>query len=327
LNGKIHPSVFVSYSWDSEEHQTWVQKFVNDLRSEYGMNATMDIFETQMETVNLNSMMISHIRDSDYVIIILTEKYKNKAELEKGGVGFETMLSIPQIKENKDRFIFIVKHEGHLDDAIPTYLKGFYAFSFSDESLYEENIEKLSYRIYNKEYYEKVPLGKIPDFKKKKEEKNNRSVLSKYLDEEQINRIIPITDFEKDEYIEKIFKDLISILRELLDEVEEKNKVFTYRYEPVNNKKAIFRFYVNGNNRRGLKIWLGSFGSSTSNINISNSFDLDSDSSMNEIISCKIENNELKLSMMMNTLGKSNLENTNDLVRNIWKRFIADKIN
>ncbi|NHA32769.1 hypothetical protein AXF43_25260 [Bacillus paranthracis] len=58
-------SVFISYSWDSPEHQQWVMDLV-DLLRENGVDASFDMLETQSQTVNLNAMMVSNVRDNDY---------------------------------------------------------------------------------------------------------------------------------------------------------------------------------------------------------------------------------------------------------------------
>lgn len=47
-------TALVSYSWDSPEHQEWVMSFTNRLRGN-GIDATMDILETQKKTINLYS--------------------------------------------------------------------------------------------------------------------------------------------------------------------------------------------------------------------------------------------------------------------------------
>lgn len=68
--------VFISYSWDSTAHQQWVLELVYKLRDN-GVDASIDILKTH-ETVNLNTMMVSNIRDNDYIIIVLTENYSKK---------------------------------------------------------------------------------------------------------------------------------------------------------------------------------------------------------------------------------------------------------
>lgn len=37
-----HPVVFISYSWDSEEHKAWVKKLSDDLRSKYAVYTLLD---------------------------------------------------------------------------------------------------------------------------------------------------------------------------------------------------------------------------------------------------------------------------------------------
>lgn len=96
---KNNPTVFVSYSWDDINHQQWVMGLTNELRKQ-GIDATMDIFETQLQTINLNAMMVSKIKDSDYIVVVLTENYAQKADEMKEGVGFETLLTMPYLREN-----------------------------------------------------------------------------------------------------------------------------------------------------------------------------------------------------------------------------------
>jgi hypothetical protein len=36
------PKVFISYSWDSDDHRKWVQDFATRLRTEGGVDVTLD---------------------------------------------------------------------------------------------------------------------------------------------------------------------------------------------------------------------------------------------------------------------------------------------
>ncbi|MGY3190577.1 toll/interleukin-1 receptor domain-containing protein [Lysinibacillus sp. TE18511] len=76
--------IFVSYSWDSKEHQQWVLDLVKNLRQE-GLDANYDQGITATSTVNLNQMMVEHMRDDDYILIVLTEKHTAKANDFVGG--------------------------------------------------------------------------------------------------------------------------------------------------------------------------------------------------------------------------------------------------
>lgn len=161
--------VFVSYSWDSVEHKEWVLKFVNMLRDRWGVNAKCDVFITQSNTTNLNHMMVEEIKDSDYVLIILTESYAEKANKLEGGVGFETKLLISECKNNLRKIIAVVREkERKAEDVIPYYLQGVHYIDFSDSSNWDESWETLIYRIYQKDKIKLEPIGKPPVLKTKK---------------------------------------------------------------------------------------------------------------------------------------------------------------
>lgn len=50
----MQKKAFISYSWDSKEHQEWVVALTNKLRSIYGVDAKCDVL---LDNPNLFSMM------------------------------------------------------------------------------------------------------------------------------------------------------------------------------------------------------------------------------------------------------------------------------
>lgn len=84
LDNNEHPKIFISYSWDSKEHKDWVLNLANDLRDQ-GIDATLDEFIFETKTQNLNKVMVENIESSKFVIVILTEKYAEKADKFDGG--------------------------------------------------------------------------------------------------------------------------------------------------------------------------------------------------------------------------------------------------
>jgi hypothetical protein len=141
-----HKSAFISYGWDSEEHKQLVMDFANLLRRN-GVNATIDRFITQSNTTNLNAMMIKNMRNNDFIIVVLTEKFAEKADNFQGGVGFETLLSLPILQENPDKLIFVLRHKSNFRNAFPFHLQGYYAINFSDDRNFDESFEELLHRI------------------------------------------------------------------------------------------------------------------------------------------------------------------------------------
>lgn len=314
---KNHPKVFISYSWDSEEHKNWVVELVNKLRKN-GVDATCDQFETQIGNVNLNKMMVSAFKDYDFVIIVLTESYAKKAENGEGGVGFETMLSLPILKENPDDLILITR-EGY-QNTFPSHLEGFYALDFSDDSKFDEKIDELVHRIFEVPKLEKEPLGKIPDFSK-----NNKSNSSNTSNIDiDMSDLKDITDEDKIKFIKNNFRKICEELKKLLEKVQSDNSSFTYSYDKVTEKKKEFKIFKNGNFKTGIKIWLdSSFGSSVENICISYGRITSNDNSKNEIIKVINDNNNLMLKTTFNMYGNITTNDVNEIIKEMWENHIS----
>lgn len=116
--------VFISYSWGDPEHETMIHSFINYLR-EKGFEAEFDKMLSQNETaINFTKMMHLAMSNSyDKVIIVLSESYKSKAELFRGGVGEEYSLLINDINNAVNKYVFF--SFGPISDAIvPFGLKG-----------------------------------------------------------------------------------------------------------------------------------------------------------------------------------------------------------
>tara|TARA_R110000764_G_scaffold240046_1_gene341792 strand:+ start:72669 stop:74588 length:1920 start_codon:yes stop_codon:yes gene_type:complete len=99
-------SVFVSYSWESEEYKEKVISFTNFLRQK-GFLADMDVKLMEEESAtDFNELMHKGILNRDKVIVLLSETYKKKAENFEGGVGKEYSFIIKDIKKNPSKYIF-----------------------------------------------------------------------------------------------------------------------------------------------------------------------------------------------------------------------------
>lgn len=99
-------TVFVSYCWENELYKEKVISFINFLR-EKGFIADMDIKLMQEESaVDFNRIMHKGITSYDKVIVLLSEKYKVKAENFDGGVGKEYRFIINDIDKKPKKYIF-----------------------------------------------------------------------------------------------------------------------------------------------------------------------------------------------------------------------------
>lgn len=116
-------TVFISYSWDSEDHKEWVKDLAIKLRND-GIDATLDQWELALGD-QLTHFMEKKIRESKYVLIICTPDYCEKSNHRKGGVGYEDHVMTAEVyqKENHRKFIPILA-KGSWEDATPSWLLG-----------------------------------------------------------------------------------------------------------------------------------------------------------------------------------------------------------
>ncbi|MGH0545592.1 toll/interleukin-1 receptor domain-containing protein [Bacillus cereus] len=290
--------VFVSYSWDSEEHKQWVLELVRKLRSE-GYDANFDRGITSTSTVNLNQMMVEHMRDDDYIIIVLTEKYTVKADGFAGGVGFETLLSLPIIQQNLDKLIILTRQPAVLQKVIPFHLQGINYIDFSNLAEFDDKFEELIYRLQKVPMFDLGPIGE----KKLRKPKTHGDSAATVVNDVKVPRLSPPTDLERNSFIEENFNLIINGLDEILNTVQNQNPNFIYQKQNITNDKVIYSFYLNGQNSGNLKIWLGSFFSSAKQIQFSvgRYVDISNDNSMNGSVNVEIDReHNLSLSMPAN---------------------------
>ena len=102
--------VFISYSWDSKEHKEWVEGLAKCLRSEHGIDATIDTWDV-WGGQDLAVYMETSIRSADRVLVIYTESAVNKATARTGGIGYEHMIVTAEMMQDlgTSKFIPIVR--------------------------------------------------------------------------------------------------------------------------------------------------------------------------------------------------------------------------
>jgi hypothetical protein len=317
---KEHPSVFISYSWDSEEHENWVTFLAARLR-ENGVDATIDKFETQSKTVNLNRIMVEKIKNSDNILLILTENYAKKADTFQGGVGYETNLLIRYIKDNPDKIILIMRHKGDYRKAVPFYLEGFHFIDFSHDDQFDIKFDELLHRIYQVDVIDVPKVGAKPKLESKK------IIYDRAVNE--IANIIPnfkeITDLDKNKFMKQSYSKILSLLSDFAEQTKHKNNNFDYDKDVVHNQKTIMRFYINGMEKYAVKIWLGNlFGGKNQSIYLSyGRFSIDSDNSFNDVIECEVtKTKDLKLKMTMNFMTGNNASDAYRIAVKIWKQIV-----
>ncbi len=117
------PIVFISYSWDSDEHKIWVKKLSDDLRTKYGVYTLLDQYNQGGH--DLVSFMKQGLQLADRVLMIGTPTYKMKSEkYEGGGVKFEDQLISNEIyhKMGSSKFIPVLR-EGKFDTSFTSIIE------------------------------------------------------------------------------------------------------------------------------------------------------------------------------------------------------------
>ncbi len=158
---KEHPKVFISYSWEEEAHQQWVREFADKLLAD-GIDATVDQYDASLGD-RLPHFMEQSITTADYVLIICTPLYKEKADNRKGGVGYEGHIITEELysKGNERKFIPVVR-KGSFDESMPTFLAGKLGIDLTDSIHFENNYKDLITTIY--EVKKKPEIGRVPSY-------------------------------------------------------------------------------------------------------------------------------------------------------------------
>lgn len=159
-----NPTVFLSYSWDDEEHKNWILSLATKL-IENGVNVLLDRYELGPGK-NMLHFMDNAIKQADKVVMIFTPNYKLKADKREGGVGYEySILNVDLYKTiaSNSKYIPVLK-EGTVENSIPDFIQQFIAIHMTDNYRFDEKINELLLAIYDKPQIEKPELGKRPDF-------------------------------------------------------------------------------------------------------------------------------------------------------------------
>ena len=249
------PIVFISYSWDSEEHKEWVLRFASDLINKYGIDIILDQFELSAGR-ELTHFMESSIEKSDKVLLILTPTYKIKSEERKGGVGYETSMISQEIFEspiNEVKFIPILRRGTFMNSA-PKYIKSKVYHPMLDDERYMFDLNDLARIVYDKPKIEKPEFGDIPDFSSQDHDPIIE-MSKKLIDEEGINRELDQI-INSSEGVRIASQDIRTMYQSLKErtEVYKDNTELYFSFEGDNATNAIVRcgnysvtFYLDNN--------------------------------------------------------------------------------
>lgn len=143
LDEKKPPTAFISYSWDDESHKNWVKELATRLRKD-----RIDVKLDQWEVFpgdSITEFIETGIRESDFVIIICTPRYKERSDNRVGGVGYEESMITGEVftnPSNRNKFIPVLR-SGEWADAAPSRLTGIDRVDLSGSAYSEREYARL----------------------------------------------------------------------------------------------------------------------------------------------------------------------------------------
>lgn len=217
-------NVFISYSWDSTEHQSWAIELA-DLINNNGGNAIID--RRLKFGGHLRLFMERNIKAADVVLMILTPNYKEKAEELKGGVGYEYNIITKQlfnVIHTNEKYIGVLRSGDHAT-SVPEFIEDFKYVDLRPGKDYDINLQDLLGQIL------KAPL-KHPD-------ETNKA--KPFMENDYANLTPIILEMKKTafEYFQKIFggeNEMMVKLKVATKLAEWEEEISTY------NKQVVDKF-------------------------------------------------------------------------------------
>lgn len=161
------PSVFISYSWESDEHKHWVRSLAERL-TQNGAKVRLDQWHI-VPGQSLTQFMEAEVHACEFVLIICTKEYCRKALARAGGVGYEQQIITGNIVAGKAREHFIpIVRDGEFapgpDCSLPGQFMGIYAIDMRDGVNPDQATEALLRAIYREPAFAPPQIGEKPVF-------------------------------------------------------------------------------------------------------------------------------------------------------------------
>lgn len=166
------PKVFISYSWEDDEHKSWVRSFADHLLYD-GVDVSLDQYDLSLGD-RLPQFMEQEISNADYVLIICTPTYREKSDARMGGVGYEGHIISGELfsVHNERKFIPVIRRGSQMT-SIPKCLEGKVWVDLTEHGNYNANYKDLVETIFGGK--QKPTIGKKPSYIKKQDFPNHAS--------------------------------------------------------------------------------------------------------------------------------------------------------
>ncbi len=155
------PTVFISYSHDSDGHRDWVYQLACRL-VESGVEVVLDQWDIQLGS-NILKFMEKGLTNSDRVLVVCTDNYNKKSNEGLGGVGYEKNILSAELFSSQDTNKFIPCIRGvSTRFKTPVCLGGRAYIDFTEDENFESNLKQLLHELFGIPLKPKPSLGKSP---------------------------------------------------------------------------------------------------------------------------------------------------------------------
>lgn len=155
------PSVFVSYSHDSESHLAWVLQLSTRLHQN-GVDTILDQWNLNLGQ-DIAAFIEKGLSKSKRVLCICSDDYVRKANHKEGGVGYEKSIMTAEIMANLNKdWVIPVIYNNMGDVLVPMFLGGCQYIDFRNGHLYERQYDRLLRSLLDEPIIPVPPLGKNP---------------------------------------------------------------------------------------------------------------------------------------------------------------------
>ena len=158
--GRNNPRVFVSYSHDSPAHKLWVANLATRLM-QHGIYVIMDQWDLRFGD-DIAGFAERGITSADYVLVICSRAYVEKAERAAGGVGFETQIISSELPSLGDRIKYIPILRDNPKRRPPSFLADRVYLDFTEDDDFDRQFEVLLRQLYAAAPPSRPPVGATP---------------------------------------------------------------------------------------------------------------------------------------------------------------------
>ncbi len=160
-SSKEVPTVFISYSHDSEEHKAWVAQLATDLMG-HGVNVLLDQWDLRLGS-DLRFFMENGLSAASLVLCICSEAYVEKVNSGRGGSGYEGMIMSQALLQNANSdYVIAVVRNNPSSKKVPLAFASKLYTDFSDDKQYLGKYSELLEQIHGERDKKKPCLGENP---------------------------------------------------------------------------------------------------------------------------------------------------------------------